>query len=149
MYYEDTVFEADTGPPPDLDKGIFQYCTWERLDIQGPHIGGALLCSTLRRVEWYWGFCNVASFVKTNFEDCVFRGSSFMGGTFVQCRFERCRFLLDNLGSACTWHDCSLTECHFDRCIWEADPRPGRRLVENTRFYACTHTNSPGFEHLF
>lgn len=53
MYHEDAVFDASTGPPPDLDKGIFQYCTWEGLDIEGPQVGGVLLWSTLRRVEWY------------------------------------------------------------------------------------------------
>lgn len=72
-----------------------------------------------------------------------------MGSAFVRCRFERCGFLLDNLRAACTWHDCSLTECHFHGCTLEPDPRPGSRLLENTRFYVCTHTSSPGFERLF
>jgi uncharacterized protein YjbI with pentapeptide repeats len=151
MLIEHETFGPETGPPRGCswDGGVFRWCSFAQLDIEGQTISGALLGCELREIDWYWGFFNVALLSHTTFKNCVFRGASFSGCEFVACRFEDCRFVLDNLSAPCTFEDCIVVETVFDRCEFVIENPRRTPVFVNSRWYGCTQRECSGLEDMF
>lgn len=145
MLIEGESFGGDAGHPLWSGEPVFRFCQFDKLNIEGASFEGALLWSALRDIDWYWGLFNTATIVGTRFERCVFRGASFRGARFVKADFIDCRFALDNLGGACLFDDCSLTECRFERCVAETAAKP-EPLFQRTRLYGCDWSACRGLE---
>jgi uncharacterized protein YjbI with pentapeptide repeats len=118
MLIEHQEFNPETGPPRSRlwDDGVFRWCNFAQLELEGKIIGGALLGCAFREIDWYWGLFNNALLAHTSFKDCVFRGSSFAGCEFVQCQFDNCWFVLDNLRGPCTFENCIVIKSTFNGC---------------------------------
>jgi len=81
------------------------------------HIDSDFHDCTFRRVEWYWGLFNIATFVRCEFTDCIFRGSSFPDCLFVECTLTNCQFVKDNLGGDCTFEGAVSYGCKVENTV--------------------------------
>ncbi len=150
MLTERRDFDRDPDLPFSLvEDGIFQYCNFNRLSIEGPSFDGTLIGCSFLGVEWYWSLFNCANFISTRFVNCTFLGSSFADCRLIECSFQDCRFDLDNLGGPCSFEDCLLVETTFDRCRMVLENPMNHAVFAGNRCYACTQTECVGFEALF
>jgi uncharacterized protein YjbI with pentapeptide repeats len=136
-------------PPQEWEYANFRFCTFENFSIEGHTVDGALLWSTLRRIDWYDGLFTTATIAHTQFERCVFRGTSFRSTQFIECKFTGCRFTHDNLHGFCVFDDCILAECTFQDCAFEHPPPNRDPLFTRTRFYGCTQSGTTGLDEYF
>jgi uncharacterized protein YjbI with pentapeptide repeats len=116
VLHESIEFVGNAELPKGWEDDVFRYCTFTGLDVDGAAFEGILNGCRVNDSSWYWGLFNTTTFVRVEFNGCVFRGSGFAGCLFAECRFVNCKFLRDNLHAACTfdgcrWYDCEQTEC--------------------------------------
>lgn len=149
MLIESRDFDRDADLPWSLvEGGIFRYCNFNHLHLEGPAFDGALIGCVLRDIEWYWGLFNCADFLSTRFMNCTFLGSNFAGCRLIECKFEGCRFDLDNLGGPSGLQDCLLVETSFDRCQVTLDNPLKHPVFEGNRCYRCEQRECEGFDAL-
>lgn len=114
--YESTDYAGESELPRGWEDGVFRYCTFSGIHVEGKAFEGILSGCTVMDSSWYWGLFNTTTFVQVTFRNCVFRGSGFGGCLFAKCRFEGCRFLKDNLDAGCRFSDCSWYDCEQLDC---------------------------------
>jgi uncharacterized protein YjbI with pentapeptide repeats len=150
MLIERRDFDQDIDLPLSLiEDGIFRYCHFNGLHLEGPAFDAALVGCVLRDVEWYWGLFNCADILSTRFVNCVFLGSNFTGCRLIECTFEGCRFDLDNLGAPCGFRGCLLVETTFDQCQVVLENPHNHAVFEGNRTYGCTRVQCIGLDALF
>ena len=115
MLFSWATYDADE-LPAELEDGVFLYCQFSALDVEGAIFDGALLGCHFKRSNFHLSLFNVATFVRVKFEDCSFNGTSFMGCVLTECEFIRCHFGEDNIGGVCRfddsrWYACTQSEC--------------------------------------
>jgi hypothetical protein len=130
------------------DDGVFRYCTFHGLRLEGIHVGGTIQQSTLTDCDFYWGLFNTALLADVKFIDCVFPGTAFRGARIVACTFQRCRFIPGNMGGSVTFDDCLVAGCMFERCEWIVNPGE-KHDVNKTQWAACRQSQCRGFDGLF
>lgn len=86
-----------------LRGSIFQYCTFDKITLDGGESDSLFVSCELNDLDWYWGLFNGCIFVDTCFKNCTFRGSNFADCRFLDCEFLNCKFEKDNMDSPCSF----------------------------------------------
>lgn len=149
--FEERVFDRKRGGPLKWgDDKSFRYCTFEDTDADPYSVDGAIVGSTLERVDLCRVLFNGTLAAATAFSDCVFRGCSMSGVELVACTFERCLLVLDNQLGACTSDDCLVAEGRYESFHFGLAADPEREaLIARTRFCGCRQSATTGVEQLF
>jgi uncharacterized protein YjbI with pentapeptide repeats len=132
-----------------IEDGVFRYCNFTGLEIDGPSFDGTLIGCFFDRAEWYGSLFNCTDFLSTRFQRCVFLGATFAGCRLIGCRFEECRFGLDNLSAPSSFEKCLLADTGFERCEIVLSSPSNRPVFVANRVYGCTQTACQGFDALF
>jgi uncharacterized protein YjbI with pentapeptide repeats len=150
MLTEQADFDRDADLTMSLvEDGIFQWCNFTGLNIEGPTFDGTLIGCVFARVEWYFSLFNCTNFLSTRFVNCTFLGCSFATCRLIECKFEDCRFDLDNLGGPCSFEECLLVETSFDRCHLILQNPHNHPVFVGNRSYRCAQKECVGFDGLF
>ncbi len=112
---------ADNFATTRFGENYFKFCLFENFstDMESgtTHIDSDFHDCTFRRVEWYSGLFNMATFVRCEFTDCVFRGSGFPDCLFVECTLTNCQFLENNMGRECTFGAAIAYGCKVESTV--------------------------------
>jgi hypothetical protein len=69
-------FAGNSDLPGDWQDDVYRYCTFTGLDVEGDALTGVLIGCKVKDCSWYWGLFNTTTFVRVEFNRCVFQAES-------------------------------------------------------------------------